>query len=116
MIDVSTFPALFLDMEERDGLFDLRLPDGTYYWDLVRYEVFGALYHAYKGPFESPANIRKADPSLVKNVVKRLIDAAIRWRIARRRPKYLFYTHQRTTHEERLVDLIVDPVVRARKA
>ena len=27
MIDVNTFPALFFDMEERDRLFDLRLPD-----------------------------------------------------------------------------------------
>jgi hypothetical protein len=110
MIDVNTFPALFLDMEERDGLFHLRLPDGTYYWDLVRYDVFGALYHAYGAPFESPTAIPKAAPSFVKNVVKRVIDATIRWRIAHRRPKFLFYTIQRAKHEERLVDLIADPV------
>lgn len=111
MIDVNTFPALFLDMEERDGLFDLRLSDGTYYWDLVRYEVFGALFHAYQGPFESPANIPKAAPSLVKNVVKRSINAIMRWRIVHRRPKYLFCTIQRAKHDGRFVDLIADPVL-----
>jgi len=110
MFDVNTFPAIFLDMEQRDGLFDRRLPDGTYYWDLVRYDVFGALYHAYGSPFESPAAIPKAAPSLVKNVVKRAIDATIRWRIVRRKPKYLFYTIQRAKQEERFMDLIADPV------
>jgi hypothetical protein len=110
MIDVNTFPALFFDMEERDGLFDLRLPDGTYYWDLVRFEVFGALYHAYVGTFENPASIPKAAPSLLKNIVKRSINAANCRRIAHRNPKYLFYTIQRARHEGHFVDVIADPV------
>jgi len=110
MIDVNTLPALFFDMEERDGLFDLRLPDGTYYWDLVRFEVFGALYHAYVGTFENPMSVPKAAPSLLRNVVKWSINASIRRRIVHRRPKYLFYTIQRWKQEGRFIDTIADPV------
>ena len=110
MIDVNTFPALFFDMEEREPLFDLRLPDGTYYWDLVRFEVFAALYQAYVPTFDNPVNIPKAAPSLVKNVVKRSINATMRRRIVRRRPTYLFHTIQRAKHDGRFIDVIADPV------
>ena len=110
MVDLSTLPALFYGMEERDALFDLRLPDGTYYWDLVRFEVYGALYHAYSGTFENPTDVPKAARSLVRNVVKRSINASIRQRIVHRRPTYLFCTIQRWKHEGRLVDIIADPM------
>lgn len=110
MIDVNTLPARFLDMEERDRLFDLRLPDGTYYWDLIRIDVFAALYHAYVGTFEDPASTPKAAPSLVKDVVKRSINAAIRRRIVSRAPKYLFFTIQKAKHEGLFVDIIADHI------
>ena len=33
----------FLDFEKENNLFDLKDTRGTYYWDIIRYDVFEAL-------------------------------------------------------------------------
>ena len=39
---------VFYQMEEEQDLFTLQLADGTYYWDIIRTELFAGLNAAFK--------------------------------------------------------------------
>jgi hypothetical protein len=110
-IDLTTFRAAFFEMEEAEDLFSLRMEDGTYYWDLVRPNVLYGLHCAYGGPFNNPVSIQKASlVSKSKDVVKALLNEATIDYLVARRPRYLFYTVQRTRVGSQVVDTTSDPL------
>jgi hypothetical protein len=96
-------------MEEAEGLFDLRTRDGTYYWDIVRRDVFLRLHRMYGGPFVDAPPLPA--PSLVteiKDAVKTLVNRVSLRYLKARAPRYIFITGQRIRQADHLVDNISD--------
>ena len=53
-------------MEEAEDLFNLQASDGTYFWDIVRRDVYSSLHTMHGGPFVDPAPLPA--PSLLANI------------------------------------------------
>jgi hypothetical protein len=96
-------------MEETEELFTLQMMDGTYYWDIVRTQVFLSLHTMHGGPFADPPPL--PSPSLrtkAKDIVKWFVNQRTRHYLVARAPKYLFITGQRIRQGPRLIDNISD--------
>ena len=39
-LDIDEFASEFYEMEVKNKLFDLKLENGIYYWQIVRYDIF----------------------------------------------------------------------------
>jgi hypothetical protein len=108
-ITIHNIQEVFFQMEETEDLFNLQGGDGTYFWDIVRRDVYLRLHTMHGGPFvDSPM---LSDPSLltlVKDAVKPLINRLTRHYLETRAPQYIFITGQRTRLGGGLVDNISD--------
>ena len=110
-IDLATLRAAFFEMEETEDLFSLKMEDGTFFWDIVRVNVFTGLHCAYGGPFNNPvANEKASIVSKSKDLIKTLLNEATLNYLIAKQPEYIFYTVQRTRIGSRVVDTISDPL------
>ena len=108
-ITIHNIQDRFFQMEEEEGLFSLQMADGTYYWDIVRRQVYLGLRTMHGGPFAVP--VAMPAPSLltkVKDLVKSIINLITRYYLITRGPKYIFITLQRIRRGSSLVDNISD--------
>ena len=78
----------FLDFEKENNLFDLKDTRGTYYWDIIRYDVFEALMPKNKVFIPKKQNIN------FFFIFKRIIQF-IRLLLGNSKKKYLFYISSR---------------------
>jgi len=53
-ITLQNFKAVFFKMEEEEDLFSRQMSDGTYYWDIVRRQLYLYLHSLHGGPFALP--------------------------------------------------------------
>jgi hypothetical protein len=96
-------------MEEAEGLFDWRTRDGTYFWDIVRRDVFLSLHRMHGGPFvDAPPLPAPSLVSDVKDVFKELINRVSLHYLKARAPRYIFITGQRIRYGDHLIDNISD--------
>ena len=81
---MQTVHDIFFEMEEQEGLFSLQLADGTYYWDIIRREMFAALNAAYKGTYKDPQPAyKKSITTVIKDFAKTCINEfSLRYLIA----------------------------------
>jgi len=109
--ELATLHTAFYEMEEAEALFDRQSDDGTFYWDIVRYNVFVGLQREYGGPYRNPVSTSKASPIATgKNAIKALLNGFTRQYLVSLEPEYLFYTFQRTLTGSKLLDTISDPL------
>lgn len=96
-------------MEEAEGLFDLQTRDGTYFWDVVRRDVFICLHRMHGGPFvDTPPLPARSLITDVKDAVKELVNRLSLHYLQARAPRYIFVTGQRIRQGDHLVDNISD--------
>ena len=97
----------FLQMEEEEKLFSLHMADGTYYWDIVRVQVYQMLCEKH---FSIDPQLMSASSFLAKakDLVKPAINLLTRFYLAKRAPKYIFITTQRIRQGSSLVDVNSD--------
>jgi hypothetical protein len=108
-VTIRTIQALFFQMEEEENLFAQRMSDGTYYWDVIRRDIYLSLHTMCGGAF-ARAEIPPA-PSLrsrIKDSVKPLLNKLCRRYLIARAPKYIFVTGQRIRKGSILFDNISD--------
>jgi hypothetical protein len=108
-ITIHNIQEVFFRMEETEELFSLRGNDGTYYWDIVRREVFMSLHTMHGGPFIDPPPL--PEPSLftnAKDAAKQLKNRFTLHYLKARAPPYIFITGQRIRHKGHLIDSISD--------
>jgi hypothetical protein len=108
-ITIHNIQEVFFRMEETENLFNLQERDGTYYWDIVRREVFMSLHTMHGGPFIDPPPLPK--PSLfthAKDAAKQLKNRFTLHYLKAREPQYIFITGQRIRHKGHLIDMISD--------
>lgn len=108
-ITLQDFQAVFFKMEEEEDLFSRRMSDGTYYWDIVRCQVYLYLHSLHGGPFEQPES--PSDQTLsnkLRNIVKWAINKITLNYLIKCRPKYIFVTGQRIKIGASLIDNISD--------
>lgn len=109
-VDLTNIRERFFEMEEAEGLFNLRMDDGTHYWDLVRLNVFYYLHTTFGGPYaiqwSTPAE--RSAASRVKDFARRRLNRVALGYLESRRPKYLFITGQRIRVGDAIVDNISD--------
>ena len=111
-ITLRNIRDVFFAMEMDEELFAARLADGTAFWDVVRWNVFGVLHTLFGGPYTAPPIA--ASPSLrgtLKAVAGSALNRLTRRYIAGRRPAYLFFTGQRIGPPGQLFDNIADHLV-----
>lgn len=96
-------------MEETEDLFSLRARDGTYFWDIVRRELFLSLHTMHGGPFvDAPPLPARSLFTDAKDVAKRLINRFTRHYLEMQAPRYIFITGQRIRQHGHLIDNISD--------
>lgn len=106
---MQTVHDIFFKMEEQEDLFNLQLADGTYYWDIVRREMFAALNAAYQGTYKSPQSICKNRIiTVIKDIVKAGINELSLMYLTAKKPVYIFTTFQRHKRGIKVVDYITD--------
>jgi hypothetical protein len=108
-ITIHNIQEVFFQMEETEDLFNLQGRDGTYFWDIVRRDVYLRLHTMHGGPFADAPFL--PDPSLfttVKDVVKQLLNRLTLRYLEARTPKYIFITGQRIRLNGHLFDSISD--------
>jgi hypothetical protein len=101
----------FFRMECECGLFHERLSNGTYFWDVVRRDVFIALVEYKK---KGKINVLKSPPCYIthiKNTAKVIINKITFRYLACKQPQYIFTTFQRKVRGNRLVDEISEHLV-----
>ena len=101
---------IFFEMEEQEELFDLQLADGTYYWDIIRRDVFAVVMNY--PPKDRHVNFYSKNRSMIENKIRDLVKAGIneislRYQILHK-PDYIFTTFQRPVKGGRNVDYISD--------
>ena len=101
---------IFFEMEEQEELFDLQLADGTYYWDIIRRDVFAVVMNY--PPKDRHVNFYSKNRSMIENKIRDLVKAGIneislRYLISHK-PNYIFTTFQRPAKGGRNVDYISD--------
>ena len=77
--------SAFFRMEVEEKLFHLTLSDGTFYWDLVRREIFMILNSKKVNPPQKKKNV------LLNNFYKKIINKLTTRYILRKNPKYLLF-------------------------
>lgn len=90
-------------------MFTLQMMDGTYYWDIVRINVFISLHAMHGGSFAVPSPL--STPSFVskaKDLVKLFINQRTRQYLIAHAPKYIFITGQRIGRGSSLIDTVSD--------
>lgn len=102
---MSDIHSAFFRMEVEEKLFHLTLSDGTFYWDLVRREIFMILNSKKVNPPQNKKNV------LFKNFYKKIINKLTTRYILRKNPKYLFHTFQRNKKHNKPYDNISDHIV-----
>ena len=108
-ITLQNFRSVFFKMEEEEDLFSRQMSDGTYYWDIVRRQVYLYLHTLHSGPFEltdSPPHQTLLHK--LKNIVKLAINLITLKYLVKRQPKYIFVTAQRIRSGASLIDNISD--------
>jgi len=85
---IDSFYTQFLNFEKEHNLFNLKDSEGTYYWDIVRYDVFEALMPKNKVFIPKKQNIN------FFFIFKRIIQF-IRLLLGNSKKKYLFYISSR---------------------
>jgi hypothetical protein len=108
-ITIHNIQEVFFQMEETEDLFNLRGRDGTYFWDIVRRDVYLRLHTMHGGPFADAPFL--PSPSLftnVKDAVKQFINRLTLHYLEARTPKYIFITGQRIRLRGHLIDNISD--------
>jgi hypothetical protein len=110
-ITIRNIQEVFFEMEEAENLFNLQASDGTYFWDIVRRDVYASLHTMHGGPFVDPAPLPA--PSLfvnIKDAAKHLRNRLTLHYLEARAPRYIFITGQRVREAGYLIDGISDHV------
>jgi hypothetical protein len=111
-ITLQNLQTVFFKMEEDEDLFSQRMSDGTYYWDIVRRNVYLYLHSLHGGPFElAESTISLTLSSKLKNIVRRVINRLTLNYLNKRQPKYIFVTGQRIRSGTALIDNISDHLI-----
>jgi hypothetical protein len=108
-IAINDIQEVFFEMEETEDLFNLKGRDGTYFWDIVRRDVFTHLYTMHGGSFVGSPLL--SNPSLfshVKDTIKQLLNKFALHYLESRAPQYIFITGQRIRQKGYLIDVISD--------
>lgn len=110
MKNINDIKEIFFDMEVSEGLFDLKLDDGAYYWDIIRREVFYEVYRAYDKSFvyRNPEKIKSKWQSGFLNIVKAIASQVNILLISLWKPEYIFITAQRLTVGSKKTDVVCD--------
>ena len=109
VVTLRNIQELFFRMEVEEGLFSMQMSDGSYFWDVVRRDVYLCLHAVHGGPFAQPQG--SPPPSLTsraKNIAKTLANSVSRRYLTAKAPKYIFITYQRLRSGTRLIDNISD--------
>jgi hypothetical protein len=108
-ITLQNFQTVFFKMEVEEDLFSRRMSDGTYYWDIVRRQVYLFLHSLHGGPFKRPESPPHQTLSRkLKNIVKMASNSVTLNYLIKRQPKYIFFTGQRIQNGASLIDNISD--------
>ena len=108
-ITLRNIRHVFFEMEESERLFDQWLADGTYYWDLIRLQVFSRLHAMHGGSQADPLAPQKPSPSAkVKDLLRGRLNQLTRVYLKSKHPEYLFITNQRIKRGTDLIDNIAD--------
>ena len=105
---------IFYQMEEEQDLFTLQLADGTYYWDIIRRDVYSSLNTSLnplqKGlsAYSQPKNNRSVIETIIRDLVKTGINEISLRYLNSHKPNYIFTTFQRPVKGGRNVDYISD--------
>jgi hypothetical protein len=108
-ITIRNIQDVFFEMEEAEALFNLQASDGTYFWDIVRRDVYSSLHTMHGGPFVDQAPLPA--PSLFtnfKDAVKHLRNRFTLHYLEAHAPRYIFITGQRIRQAGYLIDNISD--------
>jgi hypothetical protein len=96
-------------MEETEDLFSMQARDGTYFWDIVRRDLYLSLHTMHGGPFvDAPPLPAPSRLTNAKDVAKQLLNRFTHHYLEARAPKYIFITGQRIRRNGCLIDNISD--------
>jgi len=100
----------FQEMEIEQGLFKLHTPDGVYFWDIVRYDVFYFIFRDNlnskpKQSLDLKSNKSKFSLSKIAYAVKTLISDYI-YLYANSKSKYVFFKCSRNLIDGKETDII----------
>src|SRR5436190_124109 len=110
-ITIRNILDVFLEMEEAEDLFSLQMMDGTYYWDVVRNNVFIGLSILHGASLAVPSSVSAPSvASKTKDLAKQFLNRCTRQYLVARAPRYIFITYQLTRRGSRLIDHISDPL------
>lgn len=108
-ITIRNVQEVFFHMEEAEDLFSLQAGDGTFYWDIVRRDVYLHLHTTHGGSFSDLPPLPPASVlTNVKDAAKKLINRLTRHYLVAHAPKYIFITGQRIRLGAGLIDNISD--------
>jgi hypothetical protein len=108
-ITIRNIREVFFQMEVAENLFSLQMKDDTYYWDIVRRDIFLSLHTIHGGLFVEPEALQA--PSLLtkmRDLVKLVINSFTLRYLTNKAPKYIFITGQRIRQGSCLIDNISD--------
>ncbi len=90
-------------------MFSRQMSDGTYYWDIVRRQLYLYLHSLHGGPFALPEPPPHQTPlRKLNNILKWVINKITLNYLIQRQPKYIFVTGQRIRIGASLIDNISD--------
>ena len=99
----------FLKMEEEQDLFELQLSDGTFYWDIIRTELFMALNTSSCSHGVYPeAKYKLSIITIIKDFLKLILNELTLSYLIRSNPEYIFTTFQRQKKHNKFFDNITD--------
>ena len=111
---MSDIHSKFLKMEVSENLFSLKSSNGTYFWDLIRREVFAIV--SSKNSYEKSNNFEKRTlltniGGYFKDLIKVVLNYISMQYIIRKKPYYIFTSFQRNIKNGRLYDYVIDDLV-----
>lgn len=99
----------FLKMEEEQDLFELQLSDGTFYWDIIRTELFMALNTLSLNHGGYPETKYKLSIiTIIKDFLKLTLNELTLSYLIKSNPEYIFTTFQRHKKHNKFFDNIMD--------
>jgi hypothetical protein len=108
-VTVRNIQDRFLQMEEAEDLFTFQTMSGTYYWDIIRINVFTILHRIHGGSFVAPSfSSTSSLVSKAKDLVKSVVNQRTRRYLIERAPQYIFITGQRIRRGGHLFDPVAD--------
>jgi hypothetical protein len=108
-VTINNIQEIFFEMEETERLFNLQAADGTYFWDIVRRDVYMHLYTMHGGSFVGSPHLPGSSLiSHIKDAIKQLLNKFALHYLESRAPQYIFITGQRIRQKGHLVDVISD--------